>query len=71
MYFCILSAVGGVIRGVCMRWCMCVCVFASTEKQIELSVFALHCGELSIVTGAESGLLLPHLKGVGGAFEKQ
>lgn len=41
---------------------MCVCVFAYREKQKELSVFALYCGELSIVPGAESGLLLPHLK---------
>lgn len=44
----------------CVR--VCVCVFAYREKQSELDVFAMHCGELSIVTGAESGLLLPHLE---------
>lgn len=51
---------GGVKGGVCT---VCVCVCLEREKQNELSVFALHCGELSIVTGAESGLLLLHLKG--------
>lgn len=30
-------------------------------KEKKLSVFPLSCGELSIVTGAESGLLIPHL----------
>lgn len=44
--------------------CMCVCL-----ERDELSMFALHCGELSIVTGAESGLRLPHLKG-GDEFGK-
>lgn len=33
-------------------------------------MFALLCGELSIVPGAESGLLLPHLKG-GDKFDKR
>lgn len=43
---------------------MCVCahirVFALREREAsERSVFALLCGELSIVAGAESGLQLP------------
>lgn len=33
-------------------------------------MLALHCEELSIVTGSESGLLLPHLR-AGDEFDKQ
>lgn len=47
---------------------MCVCL--PRRKQNELSMFARHCWELSIVTGAESGLLLSPLKR-GDEFDKQ
>lgn len=53
----------------CMLACVCVRVFAYRKKRNKLSVFGLRGGELSIVTGAESGLLLPHLK--GNAFDKE
>lgn len=48
----------------CVRVCLCahlcVCLArARSETESECSVFALLCGELSIVTGAESGLQLP------------
>jgi len=57
---CCIRVVGGVEGGV--HVCVCVCVCLPREEKKELSVFALHRWELSIVTGAESGFLLPHLK---------
>lgn len=71
MLSCVLRVVGGVEGGVCVHVNMCVCarVFAYRKKQNKLSVFGLRGGELSIVTGAESVLLLPHLK--GNAFDKE
>lgn len=53
----------------CMLACVCARVFAYRKKQNKLSVSGLRGGELSIVTGAESVLLLPHLK--GNAFDKE
>ena len=44
-----------------MYLCVCLCLQSETERAQCVCV-SVHCGELSIVTGAESGLLLPHLK---------